>query len=262
MIREQGAELTFKNWTETDVCLPLRSQDIVLRTLFHGVPIGNSLPAKSKVEEKSKMNSIPQTIDWPSDMLTHCLVIHHTDLISSDGVLLQFMLPLLVQLPRTGVSLHQVCTAHRARKNQWKYLQIDNHCFSKSRLALLLAIFDMASFKTLALDQEHEKAQLHCTEGASFLEEKSGTSCCFLTATAVCETSAHLPSPDTSRNACGSMVQWRGCQELLDLVMCWECCTAPVCRCASSVLVKLLLHCVICIHTPPSRATPETSVCR
>lgn len=99
-------------------------------------------------------------------MLTHCLAIHHTDLISCIGVLLQFMLPLLVQLPGTGVSLHQVCTTHRARENQWKYLQIDNHCFSKSRLALLLAIFDTATFKTLALDQEHEKPQQDYTERA------------------------------------------------------------------------------------------------
>lgn len=99
-------------------------------------------------------------------MLTHCLAIHHTDLINCIGVLLQFMLPVLVQLPGTGVSLHQVCTTHRAGENQWKYLQIDNHCFSKSRLALLLAIFDTASFKTLALDQEHEKPQQDYTERA------------------------------------------------------------------------------------------------
>lgn len=60
---------------------------------FHGVPVGNSLAVNSKVEGKNKTNSAAQTIDWPSDMLAHRLVIHHRGLISRNKVPLQFMVP-------------------------------------------------------------------------------------------------------------------------------------------------------------------------
>lgn len=120
---------------------------------FHKVPLGNSLAVNSNVEGKSKTN-------------IHCLVIHHPGLVSRNGVLLWFILPPRAYLPGSGVSFHQVCTTHRSSENQWKYLLIDKCCFSKSRLALLLAIFDTASFKMLALAQECGKAQQDHTKKA------------------------------------------------------------------------------------------------
>lgn len=79
MIREQGAELTFKNWTETDVCLPLRSQDVILRILSMGFL--QEIHCLLKAKWKRRTNLTPQLrplsdpltcspTAWPSIILT------------------------------------------------------------------------------------------------------------------------------------------------------------------------------------------------